>query len=170
MSLSSPGESLLFWLHVPFVALVLHAAVQQVVFFRVILKNAAEGLHRRGMNASQAAMVAVPVAVLFYILIHDLTTPLRVLDLAVVGGIFGLLYLHTGELALGIGAHFGALYTGTFVFAVIRVTGSLSGVVGAIDQYGFPKMVVAYLVVLAWLSWWRGAVSIHDGIARWNGN
>jgi len=155
VSPSIPAESALFGLILPSVALVLHAAVQQVVFFRVILESAAEGLHSWGMNASQTAVVAVPVAVLFFVSMHGSLTPLRVLDLAVAGGIFGLLYLHTGELALGIGAHFGALYAGTLIFAVIRVTGSLSGILGAIDQYGFPKMVVAYLLVLVWLAWRR---------------
>lgn len=164
---STPDESLLFWLVLPFVALVLHAAVQQVVFFRVILKNAAEGLHSRGVNANRAVLTAVPVAVLFFIAMHGSMTPLRILDLAVVGGIFGLLYLHTGELGLGIGAHFGALYGGTIVFAVIQVTGSLPGILGSIDQYGFPKMGVAYLVVLVWLRSRRNEITIQDSIARW---
>lgn len=168
VSPSTPDESILFWLVVPFVALVLHAAVQQVVFFRVILKNAAEGLHSRGTNAGRAALAAVPVAVLFFIVMHGSMTPLRVLDLAVVGGIFGLLYLHTGELGLGIGAHFGAFYSGAVVFAVIRVAGSLSGALGAIDQYGFPKMVVAYLVVVTWLKSRHGEIPIRTSIAEWN--
>lgn len=169
VSPSTPDESIIFWLLLPFAALVLHAAVQQIVFFRVILKNAAEGLHSRGINANRAAVVAVPVAVVFFILMHGSTTPLRVLDLAVVGGIFGLLYLHTGELGLGIGAHFGAFYSGTIVFAVIQVTGSLSGVLGMIDQYGFPKMVMAYFVVLTWLLWRRGEIPVQKSIARWDG-
>lgn len=169
VSPSTPEESILYWLVLPFVALVLHAAVQQIVFFRVILKNAAEGLHSRGVNASRAAVVAVPVAVVLFIAMHGSMTPLRILDLAVVGGSFGLYYLHTGELGLGIGAHFGAFYSGTIVFAVIRVTGSLSGVLGRIDEYGFPKMVLAYLVLLAWLTWKRGEIPLDDSISRWSG-
>lgn len=168
VSPSTPDESILFWLILPFVALVLHAAVQQIVFFRVILKNAAEGIHSRGVTASKAIVAAVPVAVVFFIAMHGSMTPLRVFDLAVVGGIFGLLYLHTGELGLGIGAHFGAFYAGTLLFAVVRVSGSLSGVLGRIDQYGFPKMVLAYIVVLAWLLWRRGDIPHHDSIAQWN--
>jgi hypothetical protein len=168
VSPSTPDESILFWLVFPFVALVLHAAVQQVVFFRVILKNAAEGLHSRGVDASQAVLAGVPVAVVFFIAMHGSATPLRVLDLAIAGGIFGLMSLHTGELGLGIGAHFGAFYSGTVVFAVLQVTGSLSGVFGTIDQYGFPKMVLAYLVVVAWLLWQHGDLPLQHAIARWN--
>lgn len=169
VSPSTPDESILIWLILPFGALILHAAVQQIVFFRVILKNAAEGLHSRGLKPSQAAVVAVPVATVFFIAMHGSTTPLRILDLAIAGGIFSLLYLHTGALGLGIGAHFGAFYAGTIVFAVFQVTGALSGVLGTVDQYGFPKMMAAYLVVLAWLMLSRGEIPLETSIARWNG-
>jgi len=165
---SVPQGSVLLGVIVPFVALVLHAAVQQVVFFRVILESAAEGLHSRGVSAAGAVAGAVPVAVLLFVVMHGQAGPLRLLDLAVAGGIFGLLYLHTGELALGIGAHFGALYGGIVVSAVVRVTGSLSGVPGVLDQYGFPKMVVAYVVILAWLRWRRGEVPVRTDVARWS--
>jgi membrane protease YdiL (CAAX protease family) len=168
ISPSTPDESVLLWLLIPFVALVFHAAIQQIVFFRVILKNAAEGLHSRGINAHQAAFAGIPISVVFFVLMHGSTMPLRVFDLAVAGGIFGLLYLHTGELGLGIGAHFGAFYSGTLVFAVFQVTGSLSGLLWRIGQYGFPKVVVGYLVVLAWLLWRRRQIPIQESTARWN--
>lgn len=163
---STPSEPLLVWLVLPFAALVLHAAVQQVVFFRVILKTAAEGLHSRGVNAGTAALVAIPVATVLFIVMHGSATPLRLLDLAVAGGVFGLLYVHSGELGLGIGAHFGAFYSGTIVFAVVQVTGSLSGTLGVIDGYGFPKMVGAYLVVLAWLVWQHGGFPVRESIVQ----
>lgn len=167
---SVPQGSVLLGVIAPFVALVLHAAVQQVVFFRVILKSAAEGLHSRGVGAVAAVAGAVPVAVLLFVVMHGQAGPLRLLDLAVAGGIFGLLYLHTGELALGIGAHFGALSGGIVVSAVVGVTGSLSGVPGVLDQYGFPKMLVAYVAILAWLRWRRGEVPVRTDIARWSGS
>lgn len=166
---SVPQGSVLLGVVAPFVALVLHAAVQQVVFFRVIQESAAEGLHSRGLSAPRAVAGAVPVAVLLFVVMHGQAGPLRLLDLAVAGGIFGMLYLHTGELALGIGAHFGALYSGIVVSALLRVTGSLSGVPGVLDQYGFPKMLVAYVAILAWLRWRRGAVPIRSDLARWSG-
>lgn len=80
---STPDETVLVWLVFPSVALVLHAAVQQLVFFRVNLKNAAEGLHSRGVSAGRAVLPAVPVAVLFFVLLHDVSSPLRIFDLAV---------------------------------------------------------------------------------------
>jgi hypothetical protein len=166
VSPSVPEGSVLWGLALPFVAFLLHAAVQQVVFFRVILKTAAEGLGGRGVTASRAALGAVPVAVLLFVLMHELSSALRVFDIAVAGTIYGLLYLQTGELALGIGAHFGALFGGTVLFAVVEVTGSLPGILGTVDQYGFPKMVIAYLAIAAWVRWRQGDLSIQPGIAR----
>ncbi len=168
VSPSTPDESILFWLIFPFAALVLHAAVQQVVFFRVILKNAAEGLYSRGIDVNWAALAAVPVAVILFIAMHGSTTPLRILDLAIAGGIFGLMTLHTAELGLGIGAYFGAFFSGTIVFTMIEVTGTFSGVLDTIDQYGFPKMVLAYLVVVAWLLWQHGELPVQHSIVQWN--
>lgn len=165
---SVPQGSVLLGVIAPFVALVLHAAVQQVVFFRVILESAAEGLHSRGASAARAVAGAVPFAVLLFVLMHGQAGPLRLLDLAVAGGVYGMLYLHTGELALGIGAHSGALYGGIVVSALVQVTGSLSGIPGVFDQYGFPKMLIAYVVILVWLRWRRGAVHIRSDVARWS--
>lgn len=158
-------------------ALVIHAGIQQLVFFRVILGNAAEGLFGRGVAPSRAVIGGSLVAIPFFVGMHDVPTGLRLLDLVVAGGVFGLLYVHTGELALGIGTHLGALYGGSVLFTstvgaaggpvVFQVTGSLPGVLGVVDEYGFPKMVVAYLVLVGWLKWRRGELAIEAGIARW---
>lgn len=158
------------------VALGLHGAVQQVVFFRVILDGAAEGLAGRGVAAGPAAVGAVLVAAAFFVNMHDVNTGLRLLDLAIVGTLFGLLFLHTGELALGIGAHFGALYVPSVVFAsasrstdgpaLFEVAGTLPGGLGTVGQVGFPRLVLAYLVLVAWLWWRRGGVFIRRTVVR----
>lgn len=169
--LSSPDGSLVIAVAVPVVALALHAAVQQVVFFRIIGKAAAEGLHARGLTPSRAMLGALPVAVLFFIVMHQLPGGLRALDLAIAGAVFGLLYLQTGDLALGTGVHFGALYAGGVVFAttdagpaVFTVAGSLPGALGVVGQYGFPRVVLAYVLLLGWLRW-RGSDGLLERIA-----
>ena len=170
--LSPPDGSLLIAVAVPIVALALHAAVQQVVFFRVIGTAAAEGLHARGLPPSRAMLGALPVAVLFFIVMHQLPGGLRALDLAIAGAVFGLLYLQTGDLALGTGVHFGALYAGGVVFAttdtgpaVFTVAGSLPGALGVVAQHGFPRVVLAYVLLLGWLRW-RGIEGLEERIAR----
>lgn len=175
LALSPPEGSLLLVVAAPVVALALHAAVQQVVFFRVVAKAAAEGLHARGLTPSRAVFGALPVAVLFFIIMHQLPSGLRVLDLAIAGAVFGLLYLQTGDLALGTGVHFGALYAGGVVFAsaanagagpaVFSVSGSLPGILGVLGQYGFPRVVLAYFVLLGWLRWRRGSIDLEGRLA-----
>lgn len=168
VSPSLPQGSPLLGPVLPFAALVLHAAVQQVVFFRVVLGTAAGGLSSRGVGAGGAAAGAVAVATLSFVAMHGDATPLRVVDLAVVGGISALFSLHSGEVALGLGAQSGALCAGPVVSAVVRVTSSPAGVLGALDPYGFPKLVVAYPVVVAWLIRLRGEIGIWRGIVRWS--
>jgi hypothetical protein len=175
-ALSSPQDSLGPGLVVVAVALLLHAAVQQLVFFRVALGSAAEGLKSRDLSRSLPFAGALAVAVVLFVAMHGSVTPLRVLDLIVAGCVFGLLSLHTGELALGIGAHLGALYGGNVLFgpassaeagsAVFQVTGSLPGLLGSINRYGFPKMVVAYLALLAWVQWRRGEITVGNGTVQ----
>jgi hypothetical protein len=168
VSPSLPQGSALLGLVVPFAALVLYAAVQQIVFFRVVLETAAGGLSSRGVGALRAAGGAVLVAVLSFVAMHGDPSPLRVVDLAVAGGIFTLLYLHSGELAIGVEAQSGALCAGPVVSALVRVTGPPAGALGVLDPYGFPKMVVAYLIMVAWLIRLRGAVDVRRGIGRWS--
>ena len=172
-TLSPPDGSWLLAAVAPALALALHAVVQQVVFFRVVLEAGAEGLHARGLTRSNALLGALPVAVLLFVVMHHLPSGLRVLDLAVAGGVFGLLYLQTGDLALGTGLHVGALYAGGVVFAapstagpaVFTVAGSLPGALGVVSQYGFPRVVLAYLLLLGWLRW-RGTVGLEPEIAN----
>jgi len=163
---STPEGSVLAWLVLPLVALGLHAAVQQVVFFRVILGTAVEGLRARGVAPRLAAVAALAVTVPLFVAMHGDLPPLRVLDLALAGGVFGLLALHSGDLGLGTGAHFGTFYSGTALFSVVGVTGSLPGVLGVIDGYGFPKMVLAYAVLVGWLRWRHGTVPLQRAAPR----
>jgi hypothetical protein len=172
-ALSSPQGSLGPGLVVVAAALLLHAVVQQLVFFRVILGSAAEGLGSRDLSRHWTVAGALVVAIVLFVAMHGSVAPLRVLDLVVAGCVFGLLALHTGELALGTGAHFGALFAGSVVFApaattgsgpaVFEVAGSMPGLLGTANEYGFPKMVVAYLALLAWVQWRRGEITVGNG-------
>lgn len=175
MSTSYEQGSLLVGLLILFVALIIHAAIQQIVFFNIILTNAAEGLYSRGVATPGAVIGAVFVATVFFIGMHEVPTALRILDLAIAGAIFALLYSQTGELALGIGAHFGTLYAGNVLFSpvasaadsptVFQVTQTLPGLLSVVNQTGFPKLLVAYLIIVEWLRLRHGNVSIRRDIA-----
>jgi hypothetical protein len=145
-------------------ALLLHAAAQEVVFFRVVLQTAVEGWHSRGLGPRHAAVAGVAATLPAFLAIHELT-PLRALDLAVAGTVFGLLYVHTGELSLGIGVHFGALFSGS-VFstagdpkAVFAVDQTLPAALSPL-AWGYPKVLVAYALLVGYLYWRDGDVGV----------
>jgi hypothetical protein len=178
VAMSAPGGSLLVGLGLFVVTLGIHVWIQQLVFFRLVIGNAAEGLHCRGFPAARAVIVGLVVALPIFVGVHQLRIDLRMLDLAVVGLIYGLLYVHTGELAFGIGLHLGVFVSGQALFvsapdaaeslSVFQVTESLPESLDVLGAYGFPKMAMAYVLVLAYLVWRRGEVPVETGIARWS--
>lgn len=174
--LSAPGGSLLVGVALFTVTLGLHVWVQQLVFFRIIIRNAAEGLSSRGVSPRRAVFAGVVVAVPIFIVMHQLAINLRMVDLAVVGLIYGLAYVHTGDLAAGVGLHLGiyladqvlfvAGSAGTETLAVFQVTQSLPTPLAVLGIYGFPKMVIAYCFVSMYLLWRHDEISVKTDIAR----
>lgn len=176
LALSSPGGSLVGGVVLFVVTLGLHVWVQQLVFFRIIITSAAEGLHSRGVTQRRAVLAAIVVAVPIFIAMHQLRLDLRMVDLAVVGLIYGLVYVHTGELAVGIGLHLGIFLGDQVVFvaasnasetlAVVSVTQSLPASLAVLGSYGFPKMIIAYGVVAGYLVWSHDGLPVTTEIAR----
>lgn len=174
---SAPRWSLPVAVGVYVVALGIHALLQQLVFFRVVLGNAAEGLHSRGLGARRAALAGVLVAVPIFVAIHQVAVDLRTVDLAVVGLVYGLLYVHTGDLAYGTGLHLGTFVAGGLLFvpadaapetaSLLAVTTSLPQSIAVLGEYGFPKVALAYALLLAVLRWRHGEVPVEADVARW---
>jgi hypothetical protein len=158
-------------------ALGIHALIQQVVFFRIVLGNAAEGLHSRGLDARRAALAGLLAAVPVFVAIHEVTLDLRLVDLAVVGLVYGLLYVHTGSLAYGTGLHLGTFVAAGVLFvpasatadsaSLLAVTSSLPASVAVLGEYGFPKVLLAYAFLLALLAWRHGGIPVEADVARW---
>lgn len=165
VSLADVRGSVLIWLAAGLVTNLFSALAQDTVYFGVILKNAAEGLREGGLTPIRAVMGAWFVGILFFILIHGVSfDPVVLLNWVVGAGVFGLLYVHTGELALPIGAHAAS----NFISSAVVLTGTVP-VPGIVGDWAYPKIVVAYVVLLAWLYWRRGEVTIEQRIAEWPG-
>lgn len=172
----SPG-SLLYGLGGRWVSLAVNTWVQDVAFFAIVLASAAEGLHSRDVSPAGAVLGGWAVAVLFFTAIHDTPTALDAVATAVGGAVFGLLYVHTGELALTIGVHWGASYAAGTLFAspalardatvVFEVSRALPGEVGGAAR--LLLYAVTYLVLLGWLHLARGGVTVETGLAQWVG-
>lgn len=110
---------------------------------------------------------------------HRPATAARSLNLLVALGVFGLLYVHTDELAPSIGVHTGVNYAGQALVvpaaaaagrpAVFTVTNSLTGLAGSLNSGAIPQLLAAYLLLLGWLRVRRGELTIDTGLARWRG-
>lgn len=177
--MAAPETSLAYGLAAVLVAVLVNVWVQETVFIGVTVKNAAEGLASSGVVPRRAVVGAWAVAVLLFAMKHRPPTGGRLLNLLLALGVFGLLYVHTGELALPIGVHTGVNYAGNSLFvpqaaaasrpAVFEVTNTLQGFAGSLNDGAIPQILVAYLLLLGWLRWRRGEVTIERGLSCWSG-
>lgn len=174
MALAAPQGSLALALGAAFVAIAVNVWVQDTVYCRVVLQNAAEGLHARDVAPRFALIGGWLVSILYIVEIHSgsLLRP----GLIVAGAIFGLLYIQTGELAYPLGFHLGVNFTGGWVFAPASLVGERATVFtvseslplfDALSDPAIPQMMLAYLLVVGWLHWRRGSLSLTPAIAQW---
>jgi len=88
--------------------------------------------------------------------------------------VYGLLYVHTGELALPVGFHLGVNFTGGWVFtpagverAAVFVVSESHSLFSTLSGPGMPQMIVGYLLVVSWLRLRDRPVDIATSIAEW---
>jgi len=177
MAMTAPNGPVLLGLGAFLLGTALNVWVQESIFTGMVLKNAAEGLSSRGVTATRAVIGAWIVAVFFFTVLHGRTELARVVNLATVLGLYGSLYVQTGELALPIGVHTGVNYAGGVLVvspslvgdrpALIEVTNSLSGVLGSLNDGAVPHVVIAYLLVLGWLTLQGRGLSIATELTQW---
>lgn len=165
------GENVLEVLAV-FASLGINTWVQDVAFFAIVLAVAAEGFHSRGLDRTRAVLAGCLVGALFFTAIHGTPTLVDAATTAVSGLVFGLLYVHTGELAATIGVHWGSSFAAGTVFAdperaraVVHVTGSVPGVDAMAPS--FMLYPLTYLLVAGWLLRSRGGLGVDVAIAEW---
>jgi hypothetical protein len=175
VSLSAPEGPVALGLVAALVAFGTNVWVQETVFQRLVLKNTAEGLASRTLGARRAVLAAWLLTVAYFVAIHGATRPRFVVDLAVAGAVYGALYVHTGSLGLPVGVHLGANAVGGAVFVPMRIASdraavfTVSGGVPGVDilNTGFPKVVLAYLLLLGWVRWRHGEAGIETAVAEW---
>jgi len=168
------------WLVALLVPWYLSGLTQSLLSVGLVTKNGAEGLDCRGLPLAYAATGAVAVAVLFFALRHTPTTATGFLSLVFGGVVFTLLYVHSGNLALSIGAIGSANYTNQFVFRntdvfggaengvyVFQLSTSFPEVVEVVARTNLPTLVVTYLLVAGWLTWQRDGLRVHPSLTEW---
>jgi len=177
VSMTAPQGSLAFGLAGTFVSVLLNTWVQDVVFFAVVLTSAAEGFRSRDVEPGIALLGGWLVALVFFTGIHGTPTALDFVGTALGGAVYGLLFVHTGDLALSVGVHGGGSYVVTSVFtpgpmveafpSVFELTRTFPDAAGVVGRIG--PVLVTYLVLLCWLRLTRGEVGVETGIAEWTG-
>jgi membrane protease YdiL (CAAX protease family) len=174
-SMSAPQGDVGLRLIGALVSLAINTWVQDVVFFSIVLVAAAQGLRSRDINPRRAVLGGWLVAGAFFTAIHGTPTALDFSGTLVSGLVFGLLYAHTGELALTIGVHWGSSYAAGFVFP--RVSAAQQGAsIFQVTELGplakgmeVPLVLypVTYLLLVLWIRLISGDLSIETELVEW---
>jgi membrane protease YdiL (CAAX protease family) len=156
---------------------------EETLFRGLFLKNAAEGLTVRGLSPTTAAFGAWLSSSLVYGFLHgplgsnpDGSSVLYALVMtSVMGGLFGLAYLLSNELALPIGMHTGVNLAEQNIFfgppgaegpAVMRAEHAVSGAriqFQSLDPIvAIPVFVCGYFLVAGWAYLRDGRISVKQ--------
>jgi len=175
LSMTAPQDSLAAGVVGTFVSLLVNTWVQDVVFFGVVLASAAEGFRSRGVDASRAVLGGWVAGVVFFTALHGTPTLLDFAGTALGGAVFGLLYVHTGSLALTIGFHGGGSFVVTSIFtpeqmvgafpSVFQVTKSMPDEAAVLARLG--PYLVTYLLLVGWIRLYHGGVGVETALAEW---
>lgn len=174
-SLTAPRGSVGLGLVGALVSLAINTWVQDTVFFGIVLVGAAQGLRSRGVEPPRAVVGGWLVGAFFFTAIHGTPTLLDLAGTLAGGLVFGMLYVHTGDLALTIGVHWGSSYAAGSIFlrpSMARGAASVFQVteLGPLAKGMEVPMVLypaTYLLLVGWLRFYEGEVSVEAGLAEW---
>lgn len=179
----SPGSanSLAFGFGVVVVGWIFVGIWEETLFRGLFLRNAAEGVTARGGSSIIAAAGAWLSSSLAYGFVHGplgsnpeaVSVIYALVMTSVMGGLFGLAYLLSGELALPIGLHTGINFAEHNLFfgppagtgpAVLRTEHAVSGAHVQFQSITpnviLPVFVCGYLLITGWVYLRRGALVI----------
>ena len=154
---------------------------EETLFRGLFLKNAAEGLAVRELSPTTAALGAWVSSSLVYGVLHGplgsnpegTSLPYALVMTSVMGGLFGLAYLLSNELALPIGLHIGINFAEHNLFfgppegvppAILRTEHAVSGAhlqFQSLDPLIIvPVFICGYFLVASWAYLRDGSVSV----------
>lgn len=160
------------WLLMFFAAFVGVAFYEEYIYRGSFITNAVEGLSACGVTRPVALLVALLANTLAFALIHvpgaiaaDANVALVVVKTGLLGGLFGVAYLLTDELAFPMGLHLGVSYALMNVFGIgaagtpgvpslVTVEHIATGLWS--PARGIPLLVAiltGYVLVVAWTRW-----------------
>ncbi|MEF8779145.1 MAG: type II CAAX endopeptidase family protein [Haloferacaceae archaeon] len=185
----SAGDAgaLLPWLALFGVGWVCTGFWEETIFRGLVLTNAAEGFASRGLSPRGALAAAVVVSSVLFGFLHapfstvpgDASLAGMLAVWTLMGGLLGVGYALSGELAFPIGLHFAFNYAANNVFFGFDLAGfpALPTVVrtelvgsGAAHPIGGLPMVgsilAGYVLLVGWYALRQGEVGLADGVSR----
>ncbi|WP_276270571.1 CPBP family intramembrane glutamic endopeptidase [Haloarcula litorea] len=164
--------STLGWLLVFFVAFVGVAFYEEYLYRGAFVTNAVEGLTARGVTRSAAVPLALVASTLAFALVHlpgalagGADVALVAVKTGLLGGLLGVAYVWTDELALPMGLHLGVNYALMNVFgigaakvpgipALLTVEHTATGLWSPARGVPlFVSILVGYGLVAVWVRW-----------------
>lgn len=154
---------------------------EETVFRGILTKNAAEGFGAYVSRRTAVVLAWIGISVLFGVLHVNQATGLALGYWILVGSLFGMAYVLTGELALPIGLHltynfglnhvfgFGpALHGGETTTLLLPELHGPDVIVGIAGMLHVMFALVGYVLVLGWV-WWRyGDVALKTELTEWS--
>lgn len=164
------------------------AAMEEVLFRGIVIPNAIEGLTARGFDPGGALVGSILIStalfaaphVLFGELPADVLPSVALLSWTVGGILYGLAFALTGDLALPLGIHVtgnvatnmlffgGVTDDGRGIPSVVQVAATDTGPWFPIHGlFDVATTVFGIGLVVGWVYWSRGGVSIAETASRW---
>lgn len=167
--------------------IVVQGVFLEVVFRAITIPNIANGLTARSLSSSTALLSAVFVAAILFTLFQvmfaqtpgDLHITVLVVSWLLLGGLLGVSFILTGNLALSLGVLIG--YTTTTQIgiaetgaqlaveppALVRLNMDLPSSLAAIDGLTIPLFVLGYACILGWVRWTQGHITVDQTLSDW---
>lgn len=171
---TNPDPATVGWFLVFLVAFAGVAFYEEFIYRGVFITNAVEGLTTKVQSHQRIALVAVVASSLCFALIHlpsaiaaGVAIELVFLKTALLGGLLGVAYVLTGELALPMGLHWSVNFALMNIFGIgaesiahvpqlIAVESTATGALS--PTHGIPILVgtvAGYGLVFGWIRWQR---------------
>ncbi|NLV09430.1 CPBP family intramembrane metalloprotease [Halomicrobium mukohataei] len=184
---SGASSSFLFGVGVAVVGWLFVGLWEETIFRGLFLKNAAEGLASRGLPPLATTFGALLSSSLVYGFLHgplgsnpdEVSLLYSLVMTSVMGGLFGLAYVLSGELALPVGLHMGINFAEHTLFfgppdgvlpAVLRVEHAVTGEriqFQSIDpEVILPVFLVGYATIVVWAYLWNGSDAFDVSVDR----
>ncbi|MFW5939606.1 MAG: type II CAAX prenyl endopeptidase Rce1 family protein [Halolamina sp.] len=157
-------------------AVVVH---EEIVFRAILVPNIAEGAAARGASASSAAVVALLGSSLLFVPMHWVggvsigeSFAVETLGYFLMGALFALPYVLTGEVALSVGLHLAYNLANAFLFGVVGVSEVVPTAVmidhppAAVLELTLVRVAAGVVVVAGLVAFTRDELSLDRGLAR----